>query len=43
MGERRYCASCDAETDVRTARGNNGVFEYCPGCSFPYDFGGEQQ
>lgn len=40
MGRKnRYCNSCDAETPVHTAMGNNGRIEYCPRCSFPYAFG----
>ena len=38
--QRRYCITCDAETLVKRTRGNNGVIEFCPGCSFPFDFGG---
>jgi len=44
MGDkRRYCGCCDAETVVQQTWGNNGSIEYCPSCSFPYDFGGEGQ
>lgn len=37
-GKHRYCNCCGAETEVHVTRGNNGRIEYCPGCSFPYDY-----
>lgn len=35
---KRYCRGCERETTVWVSWGNDGKFEYCPECSFPYDF-----